>query len=42
MIRIITDSAASLPFDVAKAHNIEVIPMFINWQSKEYVASEMD
>ncbi len=37
MLQIITDSAADLPKEIAKKHNIHVIPLTINIDGKEYI-----
>ena len=42
MIRIVTDAAAGIPAEIAHEHNIETIPMFIQYEGKEYEAAQMD
>lgn len=42
MIRIITDSVASIPLDVAFKAGIEVISLYVNRGGKEYVDASMD
>lgn len=42
MIRIVTDSVASIPADVARRRDIEVVSLFVNHKGEEYVDAEMD
>lgn len=42
MLRIITDSTASIPREMAKANNIEVVSMYLNRDGVEYVDATMD
>lgn len=42
MIRIITDSVASIPSNVAKDAGIEVITLYVNRDGVEYADAEMD
>lgn len=42
MIRIVTDSVASLPKDMVEDANIEVISLFVNHEGNEYVDATMD
>ncbi len=42
MIRLVTDSVASLPADVAKRRNIEVVSLFIHEGDIEHVDATMD
>jgi DegV family protein with EDD domain len=42
MIRIITDSTASIPHDVAQENDIEVITLYLNYQGQEYEDATMD
>lgn len=42
MIRIITDSVASIPSEVVRERGIEVVSMYVNHDGKEYVDAEMD
>lgn len=42
MIRVVTDSVASLPLDMLQSENIEVVSLFVNHNGVEYVESEMD
>lgn len=42
MIRVVTDSVASLPKDMLLAENIEVVSLFVNRDGSEYVESKMD
>lgn len=42
MIRLVTDSVASLPADVAKKRNIEVVTLFIHEGDTEHVDATMD
>lgn len=42
MIRIITDSVASIPAEIAKAHDIEVVSLFVRHAGVEYKDAEMD
>ncbi|WP_165251595.1 DegV family protein [Adlercreutzia sp. ZJ304] len=42
MIRIITDSVASITEDTARKRNIEVVSLFVNYDGIEHVETEMD
>ena len=42
MIRIITDSVASIPAEVAQANNIEVVTLYVNHDGQEYPDAEID
>lgn len=42
MIRVVTDSVASLPKDMLLVENIEVVSLFVNHNGVEYVESTMD
>ena len=42
MIRIVTDSTASIPSDVAQENNIEVVSLYLNYQGREYEDATMD
>ncbi|MCI8469237.1 MAG: DegV family protein [Eggerthellaceae bacterium] len=42
MIRIITDSVASIPAEVAAAHDVEVVTLFVNRDGVEYADADMD
>lgn len=42
MIRVVTDSVASLPRDVVDDKNIEVVSLFVNHDGVEHVEAEMD
>lgn len=42
MVRIVTDSVASIPAEVARANDVEVVSLFVNHNGKEYVDAEMD
>lgn len=42
MIKIITDSVASIPADVARAADIEIVTLFVNRDGVEYADAEMD
>lgn len=42
MIRIITDSTASIPRDVAKENGIEVASMYLHYKGREYEDATMD
>lgn len=42
MIQIITDSVASIPADMARDRNIEVVTMFVNRDGVEYADATMD
>lgn len=42
MIRVITDSVASIPAELAEKLNIQVVSLFVRYQDTEYVESEMD
>ena len=36
MIKIVTDSVASIPAEVAQARDIEVVSLFVNQDGREY------
>lgn len=42
MIRIVTDSTASIPKDMAAANDIEVVTMYLNYNGVEYEDATMD
>lgn len=42
MIRVVTDSVASLLKDTLLAENIEAVSLFVNHNDVEYVESKMD
>ena len=42
MIRVVTDSTASIPREVAEENGIEVVTMYINYKGKEYEDATMD
>lgn len=42
MIRIVTDSVASIPADVAKQRGVEVITLYVNRDGAEYADATMD
>ncbi len=42
MIKILTDSVASIPADVAREAGIDVVTLFVNREGCEYADSEMD
>lgn len=42
MIRIVTDSTASIPSDVACANGIEVVTLYVNYKGNEYEDATMD
>lgn len=42
MVKIITDSVASIPAEVARARDIEVVSLYVNRGGVEYVDAEMD
>jgi len=42
MIRIITDSVASMPAEVARQLHIDVLSMHMYWKGADYVDAEMD
>ena len=42
MIRIVTDSVASLPEETVRACDVEVVSLYVNYKGKEYVDAEMD
>ena len=42
MIRIVTDSTASIPKQVAQENDIEVVSMFLNYNGVEYADATMD
>lgn len=42
MIRIVTDSTASIPESVAKENDIDVVSLYINWRGVEYEDATMD
>lgn len=42
MIRVITDSVASLPRDMVENENLEVVSLFVNHEGTEYVDATMD
>lgn len=42
MVKIVTDSVASIPAEVARERGIEVVSMYVHHQGREYVDAEMD
>lgn len=42
MIRIVTDSVASLPDDMVAAEDVEVVTLYLNEEGREHVDAEMD
>ena len=42
MIRIVTDSTASIPAEVARENDIEVVSMFLHYNGREYEDATMD
>lgn len=42
MIRIVTDSTASIPHEVARENGIEVVTMYVNRDGREYEDATMD
>ena len=42
VIRIVTDSTASIPKDVADQHDIDVVSLHLHWKGMEYEDSSMD
>lgn len=42
MIRIVTDSTASIPHDLARANNIEVVTLYLNRNGVEYEDATID
>ena len=42
MIRVVTDSVASLPHDIIEDENIEVVSLFVHHEGVEYVDATMD
>lgn len=42
MIKIVTDSVASIPAEVAQARDIEVVSLFLNQDGREYREADMD
>ncbi len=42
MIRIVTDSVASLPSEIAQKENVEVVSLYLNVEGEEYADSDMD
>lgn len=42
MIRIVTDSVASLPAGMAAEHGITVVPLFLRFDGDDHVETEMD
>ena len=42
MIRIVTDSTASIPADLALEENIEVVTLYVNYKGVEYEDATMD
>ena len=42
VIRIVTDSTASIPKDVADQHDIDVVSLHLHWKGVEYEDSSMD
>lgn len=42
MIRIVTDSVASIPADIAEKGKIDVVTLYVNYKGQEYVDATMD
>ncbi|MDO4290886.1 MAG: DegV family protein [Eggerthellaceae bacterium] len=42
MVKIVTDSVASIPAEVARERGIDVVSMYVNHNGREYVDAEMD
>ncbi len=42
MIRVVTDSTASIPHDIAAKNNIEVVTLYLNYGGREYEDATMD
>lgn len=42
MIKVVTDSVASLPREVAQSDDVEVVSLYLNDQGREYADSDMD
>lgn len=42
MVKIVTDSVASIPAEVARERGIEVVSLYVNHNGREYVDAEMD
>lgn len=42
MIRVVTDSVASLPQDLVEDLNIDVVSLFVHHEGKEYDDATMD
>ena len=42
MIRIVTDSTASIPQDMAEENGVEVVTMYVNRDGREYEDATMD
>lgn len=42
MVKIVTDSVASIPAEVARERGIDVVSMYVNHNGHEYVDAEMD
>ena len=42
MIKIVTDSVASLPADITQQENVEVVSLYLNVDGKEYADLDMD
>ena len=42
MIKIVTDSVASIPADVVRERDIEVVSLYVNRDGREYRETDMD
>lgn len=42
MVKIVTDSVASIPAEVVRARDIEVVSLFVNRDGREYREADMD
>lgn len=42
MVKIVTDSVASIPAEVVRARDIEVVSLFVNREGREYRETDMD
>lgn len=42
MIKIVTDSVASIPAEVARERDIEVVSLYVNHEGREYIDATMD
>ncbi len=42
MVKIVTDSVASIPAEVVRERDIEVVSLFVNRDGREYREADMD